>query len=286
MKKSFSLPIKIALVVFITYALFAQGCMTMRTGDNDAVASFSKVGIKLSTGFMAVMGKRIHYVKVGVDTNATLFFVHGSPGSWDAFDQYLKDKDLLSRFRMVSIDRPGFGHSDFGRGMSIVSQSKLIGEMIKQMQNGKPFYIIGHSLGGPLCVKLAADYPSFVSGVLLLAASVDPNEEQPERWRPLMKLPPFRWLLPGAFRPSNDELWYFKKDVKTMPADLNSIMCPVTIMQGLQDSMVPPGNAYYAEKQLTHSMSVKLITIPDANHFIPWTRFAMIKSVLMQYSTN
>lgn len=260
--------------------------MMMRTADKEAAKSFSNSGVDLFTGFVATQGCEIHYAKTGADTNATLFFVHGSPGSWDAFETYLKDSDLLLHYRMMSIDRPGFGYSGFGRGMSIVEQSKIIGEMIGQLQNGKPFYIIGHSLGGPLCVKLAADYSSLISGVLLLAASVDPGEEKPEGWRPLMKNPPFRWLMPGAFRPSNDELWYFKKDVKTMPADLGAITCPVIIMQGLLDSMVPPGNAYYAQKQLTHSKAVKLITIPDANHFIPWTRFEMIKNVLMHLSGN
>ena len=60
----------------------------------------------------------------------------------------------------------------------------------------------------------------------------------------------------------------------------------VTVIQGLQDSMVPSANAYYAERQQTHSKSVKLVTIPDANHFIPWTRFNMIKSVLMQFAVD
>jgi len=286
MKKAGFVAVKVFLPVIIAFVLFAQGCMTMRTPDSEAVSNFLKSGIDIHAGYMTVAGRKLHYVKCGADTNATLFFIHGSPGSWDAFGGYLKDKDLLARYRMISIDRPGFGYSAYGRGVDLEEQSKVIGEVIVRMQNGQPFYIIGHSLGGPLCVKLAAGYKQYISGVVLLAASVDPNEEKAERWRPLMKTPPFRWLMPGAFRPSNDELWYFKKDIKTMPADLSNITCPVTIMQGMNDSMVPPGNAYYAQKQLVHSSKVKLIMIPDANHFIPWTRFELIKDVLLNLNTR
>jgi len=258
----------------------------MRTSDSSAHKEFKENGVLIELTDRWFDGHKLHMAKTGSDGAATLFFIHGSPGSWDAFSSYLKDKDLLAKYRLISIDRPGFGHSEYGRGMSLTEQSALIGSLIRSLQNGKPFYIIGHSLGGPMCVKLAARYGPFINGVVLLAASVDPTEEKPERWRPVLKIPPFRWLLPGAFRPSNDELWYFKKDVMTMPADLNAITCPVVIMQGLMDSMVPPGNAYYAEKQLVKSPKVRLITFPDANHFIPWTRFAMIKNVLLGADTS
>ncbi len=262
--------------------IFAQGCMKMRISDAKATRDFAQASIPIKLATATIEGLPIHMAQTGDSTAPTLFFIHGSPGSWGAFESYLKDKTLAARYRLISIDRPGYGYINFGRGMSITKQAAIIGPLIGSLQNGQPFYIIGHSLGGPLCVLLAAHYPQYINGAILLAASVDPNEEKPERWRPILKTPPFRWLMPGAFRPSNDELWYFKKDVLTMPAALHGIHCPVTIIQGLQDSMVPPGNAYYAQQQLTHSAKVTLITLPDANHFIPWTRFELIKAELMK----
>ena len=196
----------------------------------------------------------------------------------------MKDTDLRANFRLISIDRPGFGYSDYGSAISISEQATLVGSLIGRLQNGKDFYVIGHSLGGPLAVKLAAEYKKYISGIVLLAASVDPYEEKKELWRPVLKLPPLCFLLPGAFRPSNIELWAFKKDVLTMPSDLNNITCPVIILQGMVDPLVPPGNAFYAQKQLINARSVKLITLDSANHFIPWTRFAQVKEALMSLS--
>jgi pimeloyl-ACP methyl ester carboxylesterase len=281
MKKRKNKILPVLSISLIALLVLTQSSMKMRVSDEKAQKEFTEAGIKLKLSTATIDGQQIHLVQTGIDTAATLFFIHGSPGSWDAFGSYLKDKDLSAKYRLISIDRPGFGYINFGKGMSISKQCVFIGGLIKQLQNGKPFYIVGHSLGGPICVKLAANYQPYINGAVLLAASVDPNEEKPERWRPLIKIPPFRWFIPGAFRPSNDELWYFKKDVLTMPSDLYSIKCPVTIIQGLLDPMVPPGNAFYAQKQLTSSRKVKLVTIPDANHFIPWTRFELIKNVLL-----
>ncbi|WP_460996415.1 alpha/beta fold hydrolase [Spirosoma harenae] len=52
------------------------------------------------------------YVSIGAADKPTLVFVHGSPGSWNAFASYLKDSLFLEHYRMVSLDRPGFEDSE------------------------------------------------------------------------------------------------------------------------------------------------------------------------------
>jgi len=281
MKKIVKNSSKILGSVVIIWLLFAQSCAKFIISDKKAITEFDKDTIPLQFRSEVINGHNIHYAITGLPDKPTLFFIHGSPGSWEAFKKYLKDKDLRAHFRLISIDRPGFGHSDYGAAISISEQATLIGPLIGHLQNGRDFYLVGHSLGGPLAVKLAAEYKKYISGIILLAASVDPNEEKRELWRPVLKLPPLCFLLPGAFRPSNVELWAFKKDVLTMPSDLNNITCPVIILQGMVDPLVPPGNAFYAQKQLINARSVKLITLDSANHFIPWTRFAQVKDALM-----
>ena len=267
--------------LLLSWVVFAQSCARFITGDREAKNNFAKKGIDLQLRSEIIDGRTIHYAMTGNADKPTLFFIHGSPGSWDAFKTYLKDEDLRANFRLISIDRPGFGQSGYGRAISITKQAALIGPLIGRLQNRHDFYIVGHSLGGPLAVKLAAEFQQYISGVVLLAASVDPNEEAKELWRPVMKAFPLRYLMPGAFRPSNIELWEFKKDVLTMPGDLRSVTCPVIIIHGVEDPLVPLGNAYYAKKELIHAKSVELITLDSANHFIPWTRYARIKSALM-----
>jgi pimeloyl-ACP methyl ester carboxylesterase len=58
-------------------------------------------------------GHNLHYIETGNAQKPTLI-LHGSPGSWNAFKEYLQDTTLLKKYRMIAIDRPGFGYSDFG----------------------------------------------------------------------------------------------------------------------------------------------------------------------------
>jgi len=255
--------------------------MQFRISDNDAKKKFSDAGVALYTETVTVDGFNMHYVKTGNDSFPTLFFVHGSPGSWEAFSRYLEDKDLLAKYRMISVDRPGFGDSEFGNAKNLNDQSRLISPLLSLTKNSKPVYIIGHSLGGPMAIRLAADNPQFFSGIVLLAGSVDPAEEKPEKWRPILYRTPLKFLVPGAMRPSNEELWYLKNDLLLLKKDFSKIDCPVYIIHGDKDNLVPVGNAAYAKEMLVNAKKVETKILPGASHFIPWQHYDEIKEVLM-----
>ena len=260
----------------------AQSCMTFRISDKEAGKQFEKAGVLLTTQTIQVGNRNMHFAKTGSDSLPTILFVHGSPGSWNAFSRYMQDKDLLQKFRMISVDRPGFGYSDYQKAEPMREQSALISPLLELWQNGKPFYLVGHSLGGPLIIQLYADNPQRVEALVLLAASVDPAEEKKEIWRNMLDGPLLRYLLPGAFRPSNRELVYFKKDVHGLQELFQKVRCRVIIIHGTKDSFVPVGNAAYAEKKLVNAASVKTRLIENVNHFIPWNQYDLIRSELLQ----
>jgi pimeloyl-ACP methyl ester carboxylesterase len=269
-------------IILIAWLICAQSCMKFHIDDATAKKQFSDAGVLLLLDNIEVDGFNMHYAKTGNDSLPTLFFVHGSPGSWDAFGQYLKDKDLLTRYRMISIDRPGFGDSEFGKAKNLEEQSRLISPLLTYFKNNKPVYVIGHSLGGPMAVRLAADNPGYFSGIVLLAGSVDPAEEKPEKWRPVLYKSPLKFLVPGAMRPSNEELWYLKNDLKILKNDFSKITCPVWIIHGDKDNLVPVGNAAFAKQMLVNAKKVETKILPGANHFIPWQHYNEIKDVLLK----
>ena len=283
MKRRILKRILIGFLFLITvWLVFAQCSMKFRISDNKAKENFAKNNIPLTTISVKVDGFEMHYAKTGNDSFPTLFFVHGSPGGWNAFERYLQDKDLLNKFRMISIDRPGFGYSQFGDAKNLEEQSKLISPLVKMFQNGQPMYAIGHSLGGPMIMKLQIDNQDFFTGLVFLAASNDPNEEKPERWRYIMKVTPLNYFLPGAFRPSNEELIYLKNDLKYLDKQWEKITCPVWIIHGDKDTFVPVANVNYTKRKLTNSKSVEVMILPGARHFIPWEQYDEIKEVLMK----
>ncbi len=273
----------IVLFFLAGWIIFAQSCMKFRISDSKAKEKFAKEAVLLYTETINTNGYNLHFAKTGNDTFPTLFFVHGSPGSWDAFSEYMKDKDLLAKYRMISIDRPGFGYSEFGNAKNLVEQSAIISPLLVYINNKKPIYIVGHSLGGPLAIKLVADNPTIFSGIVLLAASVDPAEEPKEKWRGLFYNSSLQYLLPGAFRPSNKELWDFKKDIIPLSKQFADITCDVWIIHGDKDKFVPVANAAYAKKMLVNAKSVQTKILLGAPHFIPWEPwYKDVKEVLMK----
>lgn len=278
MKKMFML----SGIFGLSWILFAPSCMTFRKSDVEEKAEFAKTHVALRTGIMKENGWQIHYAITGVDSLPTLFFIHGSPGNWNAFAEYMKDSQLLKKFRMVSIDRPGFGYSDFGNAQHLDVQSAWISPLFKELANHKPMFIAGHSLGGPLVIKLCADNTGIFSDLVIIAGSIDPKEEEPEKWRPWLFNTSLNYLVPGALRPANEELWYLKKDLVYLEKDFSKITCGVFFIHGDMDTWVPPENVDYGKKLLVHASYIEVTMLPGANHFIPWTRYSEIRSVLLK----
>jgi pimeloyl-ACP methyl ester carboxylesterase len=269
-------------IVLVLWLILAQSCMSFRMTDSEAREKFKAKGVDVVINTIIVNKRHLHYIKTGSDTLPTIVFVHGTPGSWDAFEIYLQDSALLQKFRMISIDRPGFGNSDYGKPLNLAEQSIIISPLFDYIKNGKPVYLVGHSLGGPVIVKLAADNPGKIAALVLLAGSNDPAQEKPEKWRPVLYKTPLTYFVPGAMRPSNEELWYLKTDLVYLEADFPKITCRVYIVHGLKDDMVPPANVGYDKKMLVNASHIEELIFPDANHFIPWTRYKQIKELLLK----
>lgn len=269
-------------LLLVVWAIIAPGCMTFRKPDSEMKALFDKQGVKLLTQTLTIEGRHIHYAKTGSDTLPTLLFIHGTPGSWDAFAGYMQDKALLKTYRMISMDRPGFGYSDFGEALHLSDQSELLNAAMTELANGQPVYLVGHSLGGPMIILMAADQPDLYDGLIMISGSVDAMLEKPEKWRPLIFKTPLNLLVPGAFKPSNVELWYLKKDLVDLKARFTEITQPVYFIHGMKDTWVPPGNVDYAVNLLINSSRVDTLMIADGNHFIPWTKYQLIRDVLLR----
>jgi pimeloyl-ACP methyl ester carboxylesterase len=261
--------------------MFAQSCMKFRISDTKARSSFLKKGIQANFVTMEVSGIILHYVKTGSENLPTLFFIHGSPGSWDAFKEYMMDSTLLSHFRTISIDRPGFGYSNFGIAYNLQEQSDLIYNIIINETNNKPFHLVGHSIGGPVIVKLAQDHPDAIASISIISGSISPFDEPKELWRYAFRYSPLALLLPGAFRPSNNEILYLKKDLFVLDKYYERITMPVTFIHGDADKFVTIKNVAYGKNKLATKPFIKSIIIPGGSHFILWEHYKIIHQHLL-----
>lgn len=271
----------VAIGIFIVYIIICQSCMKMRMSPSKTKSFFEETETAFINENFALSGHDIHYIQTGNDDKPTLFFVHGSPGSWDAFKEYLKDSLLLKKYRMIAIDRPGFGYSNFGQAEDLQTQSNRINAFLKTKDNRRPIILVGHSMGGPVIAKMATLSPDRYKALVIIAGSIDPDAEKPENWRKVIKVKPIRYLIPGAMRPANDELWVLKQDLKALKPLLKNIKSEVTIIHGTKDQLVPYSNVAFIQKELVNAKSMDLISIKEANHFIPWTHFETIRDALL-----
>src|SRR4030095_14664730 len=261
------------LALLVVWIFMCQFMMQDRVPDSYLKKKFSDKGLTLYTGIKKISGHDLHYAKTGNDTNSTLIFIHGTPGSLSNFQRYLQDSDLFNKYRVISIDRPGFGYSDFGNTMDLEHQANLIAGLLDSLSNNKPFYLMGHSLAGPLIIKIASIKPSTINGLIVLAGSVDPAQEGSRWWRPIITYSPIRWLVPREWRYSNEEQYWLKDDLEKIKDDFPKVICPVYIFHGDKDVLVPLSNADYTRRMLTNSSKVETKILPGENHFIVWTEY-------------
>lgn len=227
-------------------------------------------------------GKRpIHYLQIGDSSEMVIIFLHGSPGSSDAYMPYLADTTLLSKALLISVDRPGFGYSGFGKAEpSLRKQSEAFEQLLMAYQKQKVI-LVGHSFGGPLAARLAMDYPELIDGIVMVAPSISPELEPSNWWRHIANIWGLRWLAPAALRVCNQEILPLKKELKKMMPMWEKVDAEVTVIQGTKDKLVPMGNAYFAEKMLVNSPKVTIDMVEEGNHFILWSEQERVTNAIL-----
>ncbi|MEQ9467489.1 MAG: alpha/beta hydrolase [Ekhidna sp.] len=241
-----------------------------RVADEDARESLEDVPIEIRFGDLLVDGRNMHYAYTEQEKDVQLVFIHGSPGSWNAFIDFFKVDSLLRDFDMLSVDRPGFGDSGFGEAEpSLEKQALLIERVLSQFPKKKQI-LIGHSLGGPVAARMAMDFPEDFDGIILVAPSIDPSLEEEEWYRGAIKTQVGAFFTPKEFEVSNDEILALRGELELMLPLWDKIKVPTIVIQGTEDSLVPKENAAFAKRMISDSL-LEVNLLDGVNHFIPWT---------------
>ena len=229
-------------------------------------------------------GRVINYLHVGDENLPLVVFVHGSPGSLSAFIHFMADTALLKHAQLITVDRAGFGESNFGYAeKSLQKQAQYLKPILEKYKNNKPIILVGHSLGGPVIARMAMDYQSMIDGLVIVAGSIDPELEPHETWfRAPLATPFLSWVMPRSFRASNLEIYKLKPELQEMMPLWKNITCRVTIIQGKKDDLVSPANTDFARKMLVNATSVDYIIKEDMSHFVPWQHPELIRRAILQ----
>ncbi len=228
----------------------------------------------------------IHLKYAGNKNAPAILFIHGSPGSWNAWAEYLNDPELRKNAFMIAVDRPGFGDSKDGTsGKSLKKQARLIMEAVNQFTPDREFIVVGHSYGGPVTLRIGIDYPQNVASMLLLAPAIAPNLVNKRWYNGVADLWLMRIILPTSLHHSNEEMIPLKNELIKMRPRLPDIRTHVTVIQGGKDKLVAADNATFAQKALVNS-NVDTTLLPERGHFIPWEEYDRVKDVILTQITK
>jgi len=126
---------------------------------------------KLNRQFQLSDGRKLGYDERGPSNGKPLFYFHGSPSSRLESNLYVADELLQSLdVRLIAVDRPGMGLSDFQPNRRILDWSQDVLALADHL-NIERFAILAYSLGGPYGLACAYTIPKRLTHVGIVSGA-------------------------------------------------------------------------------------------------------------------
>jgi pimeloyl-ACP methyl ester carboxylesterase len=124
------------------------------------------------TSSVEVKGIKINYAEAG--QGKAVIAVHGWTNNWLGFVPvgcFLHD-----RYKIISIDLPGFGDSGRLPKYNLELQAEYLYEFIKKLKIDKPI-IMGHSMGTYVVAKFCQMHPDIARKIILISPMLNRNNK-------------------------------------------------------------------------------------------------------------
>ncbi len=181
--------------------------------------------------------RRLSYLIDPSPSDPRVVFVHGSPGHSSMYADYLRRP--VPGTETIAVDRLGYGESRPHEAIvSFAEQAAAIEPLLERRAGLWPI-VVGHSLGGPIAARLAADNPDRVGALVLVAGGLNPDLEELRWYNAVARWPIVNPFLAEFLQISNEEMRACRAQVEELDPLLDAIRCPVVILHGTDDDLVP-----------------------------------------------
>jgi len=268
----------VLIVIFIIACFVFDHYVQFRKPDEEMRADFDRYGINAKLSYYEAGGRKLRYASTEGDSLPLLLFLHGSPGSMSYYSRRFADSAIASRFRMIAVDRPGYGYSGFGDAEpSIQKQAAMIRPLLDSLHATKhPVIVVGSSFGAAIASRITMDYPHLVDGLLLTGPAIGPGQERYFWFTYIVESPLVNWFIPRIFKPANTEKVHHREELEKMLPLWKNIKVPVVYLQGENDEIVDTSNASFARRQLVNAPYLDIRMIPGRGHRLAqfeWPQF-------------
>lgn len=217
---------------------------------------------------MQVGDLRVSYQMLGEGDPVIL--VHGLSGSMRWWNRNVQA--IAQNHTVYLIDLPGFGSMHRVRTrFALVNVAQWLLAWMKVVEIHQATFV-GHSMGGYICLWIAAHHPEVVSRLILVSPAVDAHIHTIWGYGvPL--LTGLRYVKRGfllilaydALRAGPVTLLRAANDLLSVNAeeDMTKVKAPTLLIWGEHDTMVPPSIGHIMRTQLANS---RLVILKNASH--------------------
>lgn len=276
------------LILLLRLEIIGQPMLTMsfRYSDRKITSLFRGEDVQPEIKYHNFNGQVLRYVELTTNKNLPyVIFIHGAPGSSADYYDYFRNEELYERVNLISIDRLGYGYSDFGNSQtSIQQQGEAIQSIIEKACLSQHVILVGHSYGGPIAVRMAMDNPASYKSLLLLAPALDPENEKVIKIARLANMKLMSWIIPAALKVAADEKFSHTEELQKMIPFYKNMAIQVCHIHGTKDSLVPYENLDFSINHFPKNL-IEPVTLDGEDHFLPWSKKELIVNKIIKAAT-
>lgn len=273
----------------LIFVLFFTRCYLNKFIYTDAELEehYKELSVKPTYKQTTFLNHRSHYAVFSKsDTLPLLVLVHGAPGAWYGYMNLTDDSLLQANFKIVSVDRLGYGKSGYGKEvLSTELQAKAIKNII-DVENtaGKKVYLLGRSYGAPIGGWLSIHYPETFEKLLMISPVIDPEKEKFYWFSNIGKSKLMQWLLPDMLNVATKEKFSHPYEMQLMKQDWKKLQIPTYVLIGEDDRVADTANFSFAKTHITSCEAV-FIKLKATGHLVTVQQPELVKQMLLD-STN
>jgi pimeloyl-ACP methyl ester carboxylesterase len=204
-------------------------------------------------------------------------------GAWYSPMKLLDDPELQKHFRMVSIDRVGFGKSNYGVSEpSIQNHVNYIERIVKEYNKDGKIYLLGSSYGAPIAASFTMQHPDLVKELYLVSPVIDPATEKIFWFSYLGKVGPLAMMIPGYLNVATDEKFAHRSQLRKIKNHWDQITCKTYVIMGDKDDLASLSNLDFARKKLVNAKDAEFILLQNTGHTITYQHPELITALLLK----
>lgn len=229
------------------------------------------------------LNRNVHYAVIGKnDTLPLLVFVHGAPGAWYGYLNLMDDSLLQTHFKLISVDRLGYGKSGYGKAeLSTQMQALAIKKIIDaENTHHKKVTVLGRSYGAPIAGYLAINYPTLIDKLVMVSPVIDPEKEKFFWFSNMGKWDVVRFCLPKMMNVATDEKFSHQQEMRTMLPKWKNLYVNTTVIMGEKDWVADTANLTFAKRHIVNCKA-SFIKLKNTGHLVTSQQPEVIKQILI-----